>query len=147
VYGTVLVMATITAAYATERDPARLAEIVIATNVVLWVAHLHAHGIGESIELGRRMGSVDIRRIAVREFGIVGAAALPCFALMLGASGALSESASVWIALVIGLLTLGAEGVRYARMQRLGAAATAGAVAINLAFGIAVVALKVAIYH
>jgi len=48
---------------------------------------------------------------------------------------------------VIGLLTLGAEGVRYARMQRLGAAATAGAVAINLAFGIAVVALKVAIYH
>ncbi len=147
VYGTVLVMATITAVYATERDPAKLAEIVIATNVVLWIAHLHAHGIGESIELGRRMGYVDIRRIAVREIGIVGAAALPCLALFLGGAGVLSESTSVWIALAIGLLTLGAEGVRYARMERLGTAATAGAVGLNLALGLAVVALKVAIYH
>src|SRR5262249_39738296 len=138
VYGTVLVMATITAAYATERDPAKLAEIVIATNLVLWIAHLHAHGIGESIVLGRRVGLADIRDMSAREIGIVGAAALPCLALILGGIGVFSESTSVWIAFAIGLITLGAEGVRYARMERLGAGATAGAVALNLALGIAV---------
>jgi hypothetical protein len=147
VYGTVLVMATVTAAYATERDPAKLAEIVIATSLVLWVAHLHAHAIAESIGLGRRMTPADIGGIAAREIGIVGAAALPCLALILGAAGVMPEPTSVWVAFGLGLLTLGAEGVRYARMEQLGAAATAGAVAINLALGIAVVALKVAIYH
>jgi hypothetical protein len=147
VYGTVLVMATITAAYANERDPAKLAEIVIATALVLWVAHLHAHSIAESIALGRRVGRADIRRIAVREIGIVGAAALPCCALILGAVDVVPEPTAVWGAFAIGLVTLGAEGIRYARMERLGAAATAGAVALNLALGVGVVALKVAIYH
>jgi hypothetical protein len=147
VYGTVLVMATITAAYGSEPDPARVAEIVIATAGVLWIAHLHAHGIAESITLGRRVGVTDIRRIAAREIGIVGAAALPCCALLLGGAGVMPEPTSVWIALSIGLITLGGEGVRFARMEGLGPAATAGAVALNLAVGIVVVALKVAIYH
>lgn len=146
-YGTVLVMATITAAYANEKDPAKLAEIVIATALVLWVAHLHAHSISESIALGRRVGTAEIRRIAVREIGIVGAAGLQCCALILGAAGVMAEPTSVWVAFAIGLVTLGAEGIRYARMERLGAAATLGAVAINLALGVGVVALKVAIYH
>jgi hypothetical protein len=147
VYGTVLVMATITAAYANEKDPAKLAEIVIATAVVLWIAHLHAHGIAESIVLGRRMTRVDIRRIAMREIGILGSAGLPCCALILGAAGVIAEPTSVWVAFAIGLITLGSLGIRYARMERLGAAATAGAVALNLALGVGVVALKVAIYH
>jgi len=147
VYGTVIVMATITAAYASERDPAKLAVIVMCTCTVLWVAHLHAHGIAESIALRRRLTLTDIRHIALREMGILGAAVLPCCVLTLGGAGLLDEPRSVWLALGIGLATLAAQGVRYARLERLGPFASARVVGLNLALGLVVVALKVAVLH
>jgi hypothetical protein len=49
VYGTIVVMATLTAAYASQKQPWKLAGIVASASVVLWVAHLYAHGLSESI--------------------------------------------------------------------------------------------------
>src|SRR5262249_54214118 len=49
VYGTVVVMATLTAAYANESDPWKLAEIVATTSFVLWIAHVYAHGLSRMI--------------------------------------------------------------------------------------------------
>jgi hypothetical protein len=147
VYGTVVVMATLTAAYATERDPWKLAVLVVSTALVLWVAHLYAHGLSESIERNRRLEREDLLRIARRELGIVLAAAAPAAALVLGVIGVLSTSASVWLALGIGLVTLAVEGIRYARLEHLGGAATLGAIGANLALGLLVVALKVGLQH
>jgi hypothetical protein len=147
VYGTVVVMATLTAAYATERDPWKLEIIVWTTVVVLWVAHLYAHGLAESIRRRQRLSWAELKDIARRELGILVAAAAPAAALLLGATGIMRESASVWLALGIGLGTLAAEGVRYARIETLGLTATLGIVGANLAVGLLVVALKVAVAH
>ena len=55
VYGIVLVMATLTAAYASEHDPWRLAVIVATTASVLWIAHLYSHALSESIAHDHRL--------------------------------------------------------------------------------------------
>jgi hypothetical protein len=147
VYGTVVVMATLTAAYASEKDPWRLAVLVWTTAFVLWVAHLYSHGLAESISRRRRLSWAELTDIAHRELGILLAAAVPSGVLLLGAVGVLRESRSVWLALAIGLITLAAEGLRYARIETLGRTATLTIVAANLAVGLLVVLLKVTIAH
>jgi hypothetical protein len=147
VYGTVVVMATLTAAYATEKHPWKLAVLVASTVVVFWVAHLYAHGVSESITLSRRVTLDEVRHIARREAGIVFAAAAPIAVLVVGATGLLHETTAVWLALGIGLLTLAVEGIRYARLEGFGRKGTLGAVVLNLSLGLLVVALKVAVAH
>ena len=147
VYGTVVVMATLTVGYATEKHPWKLALLVSTTAFVLWVAHLYAHGLSESIELKKRLTRDQLVSIARREIGILAAAVLPCAALALGALDVFEETTAVWLALAIGLATLAAEGVRYSRIERLGPAATLVAIAGNLAVGAFVVVLKVLVAH
>jgi hypothetical protein len=147
VYGTVVVMATLTAAYATERDPWRLAVLVWTTAFVLWVAHLYSHGLAESISRRQRLSAEELMDIARRELGILLAAAVPSAALLLGALGIIRESASVWVALGLGLAILAAEGLRYAHIETLGRTATLTVVGANLTIGLFVVVLKVAIAH
>jgi hypothetical protein len=147
VYGTVLVMATLTAAYATEKHPWKLAVIIATTTFVLWIAHLYAHGLSASIEGSRRLRRAELVAILRRELGILLAAAAPTIALLLGASGVLAEPAAVWLALGIGLVTLAVEGLRFARLERLALPGTVMAMGLNLALGIAIVALKVEVAH
>jgi hypothetical protein len=147
VYGTVVVMATLTAAYATEKDPWRLAVLVWTTAFVLWVAHLYSHGLAESISRRQRLSAEELMDIARRELGILLAAAVPSAALLLGALGIIRESASVWVALGLGLAILAAEGLRYAHIETLGRTATLTVVGANLTIGLFVVVLKVAIAH
>jgi hypothetical protein len=147
VYGTVVVMATLTAAYATEKDPWRLAVLVWTTAFVLWIAHLYSHGLAESISRRQRLSSQELRDIARREIGIILAAAVPSAALLLGALGVVRESAAVWLALGLGLAILAAEGFRYAHIETLGRTATLAIVGTNVAVGLLVVVLKVAVAH
>lgn len=146
VYGTVVVMATLTAAYASEKDPWRLAVTVTAAVFVLWIAHVYAHTLSEVLAEGRQK-LYDLGSIARRELGIMLAAALPVGALLLGAIGVFRETTAVWAALGLGLFTLGAEGVRFARLERFGLGATLVATGLNLTLGLFVVALKVLVAH
>jgi hypothetical protein len=147
VYGTVLVMATLTAAYASEHDPWRLAVVVATTAFVLWIAHLYSHALSESIAHDHRLTRGDVTGIAQRELGILLAAVAPCGALVLGAIGVFRESTAVWVAFAIGLATLAAAGLRYAHMERLGRLGMMGAVVANVALGSFVVLLKVLVTH
>jgi len=145
VYGTVVVMATLTAAYASEKDPWKLATTVAAAVLVLWIAHVYAHVLSETLSAGLSLGA--IASVARRELGIVLAAVAPFAALVLGAIGVFKVSRAVWIALGIGLFMLAAVGVRYSRLEEFGRAGTAAAVSLNLALGLLVVGLKVLIAH
>jgi hypothetical protein len=147
VYGTIVVMATVTAAYATEKHPAKLAGIVASTVLVFWIAHLYAHGLSESITLSRRLTLDELAHIARREAGLLFAAAAPVAVLVVGATGVVHETTAVWLALAIGLVTLAAEGLRYARFRGFGRAATLGAIVVNLSLGLLVVLLKVTLAH
>jgi hypothetical protein len=147
VYGTIVVMAALTAAYASSRDASQTAAIVSSTALVLWVAHVYAHGLSESIVLSRRMTREELVTLVRRERGILLAAIVPTGALVLGAIGLFRESTAVWIALGVGLLTLAAEGVRFARLERLGRLGTLVVTSLNVGLGLLVVALKIAVAH
>lgn len=145
-YGTVVVMATLTAAYASEKEPWKLASVVASTSLVLWIAHLYAHALSRTITESR-LSFDTVRSVARQEVGILLATVPPLVALTLGAVGLLRESTAVWLALGIGLFTLAVEGLRYARLERLGRRGTAAAIGLNLTLGLLVVALKVGVAH
>ena len=148
IYGTVLVMAALTAAYAAERhDPRKLVELVISAVLVFWVAYVYANALAESIESGRRLRRSQLTHVASRELGIILAAVVPVSALMLGVLGLIHESASVWLAIAIGLVILTIQGYRYARVASFGRMGTTLILVFNLALGATVVGLKVALVH
>jgi hypothetical protein len=147
VYGTVVVMGAVTAGSVTEPHPAKIAGVAAATVLVLWLAHVYAHGLGEALSLGRRLDRAELRSVAQRELAIPLAAVLPCAALVLGALGVVRDSRAIWLALGLGLAALAVQGVRYARLERLRPAQTAGIVAVNLALGLVIVVLKAIIAH
>jgi hypothetical protein len=146
VYGTILALAAM-AAGAPRLGPRELIGVVAGTAAVIWIAHVYAHGLGESIERGHRLDWNEFSAIAVREVPILAAAAAPIAVLLLGAIGLVEEATDVWIAFGVGLAALAAQGARYARIEKLGPLGTAGVVAANLALGGIVVALKVVISH
>jgi len=147
VYGTVLVLAELTAGAAEQLGPDKLLVVVAATATVIWVAHVYSHGLGESIEREHRLDRAELRSVATRELPILAAAAAPMSILLLGVLGLVKESTDIWLAFGVGIAALAAQGVRYAHVERLGLRGTVAAVTVNLALGGVVVALKVLVTH
>jgi len=148
VYGTLLVLTALTASYAAERHhPWKLVEVVLTVVLVFWVAYVYAHALSESIESRSRLNRPKLAKIASREFGLVLASVAPILALLLGAVGLIHESASIWLAIGVGLGTLSAQGIRYARATQLSRSGTAAILVMNLVFGLFVVVLKVTLIH
>jgi uncharacterized membrane protein len=148
VYGAVVVMGTITAGSAGRTTSAwKLGIVTSATVVVFWVAHVYAHSLGESLERERTVTRRELADVARRESSILLAAVGPVLALVLGATGVIRETTSVWAALAIGVATLAAQGLRYARSERMGLAGTVVAVSVNLALGLVIVAMKAFVTH
>jgi hypothetical protein len=147
VYGTIVVMGAITAGAEAAGEPWRLAAIVSATVLVLWLAHVYADGLGESIGRGRRLDRAELLSVARRELAIPLAAVGPTTALLLGALGVFGESRAIWLALGVGLATLAVQGMRYARLEHLGRRGTAVSVSVSLALGLVIVALKALVAH
>ncbi len=148
VYGTIVVMSVLAAgAKPYEHQLWRLVVIAAVSVVVLWLAHVYSHGLAESLELGRRVTAAELSAIARREYSIVTAAIPPLAAVGLGAAGVLAERTAVQLALWLGVVALTAQGIRYARLERLSRTATFITVGLNLAIGLGLVALEVLIAH
>jgi hypothetical protein len=147
VYGTIVAMGALAAGSHTELDPWRLAGIVAGTVVVLWIAHVYSHALGESIALGHRLDWTELADVARRELSIVLAGVGPVAALVLGAVGVLRESTALWIAMGMGLTTLAVQGVRVAALERLSRFGTFVVVTVNLALGLVIVGLKAGLSH
>jgi len=147
VYGTVVAMATLTAAFATESHPAKLALIVATSAAVLWLAHLHAHLLGESLDSGRRIAAADVVRVARAQAGILLSAVPATVCLCLGAAGVLREHTAVALAFAAGVVVLTIAGVRYARLERLDGAARLVVIAVNVGLGLLIVLLKATVTH
>jgi hypothetical protein len=148
VYGTIVVMAALAAGARSFGDDLwRFAAIVVSTALVFWVAHVYAHGLAESIARRGRLGVSGLVDIARRELSIALAVVLPTSALVLGALDVLDDAAAVWLALAVGVTTLAIQGFRYADAEQLGPTGTALAVAVNLALGLSMIAVKVVLAH
>jgi hypothetical protein len=147
VYGTIVAMGAITAGAGAHPDPAGLAAIVFTTVLVLWIAHVYAHGIGESVDRGRRLDRAELTSVARRELAIPLAAVGPIGALLLGAFGVVRGSRALWLAMALGIATLAVQGVRYAQLERIGRWGMALSVAVNVLLGLVIVSLKILVAH
>ena len=148
VYGTIVVMGAIAAAATVKPIRAgELAAAVSATVLVLWIAHVYSHALGETVRLGRRLDWPELVSVARREVAIALAGVAPVAALVLGALGILREVTAGWLAMGIGLATLLIQGVRYANVEHLTRLGTAVTIATNVGLGLAIVGLKAALGH
>jgi hypothetical protein len=148
VYGTIVVMSVIAVgAKPYEHSLWRLVTLAGTTSIVLWIAHVYSHGLGESLKLGRRLTLGELATVAKHECSIVVAAVLPVAAIGLGAVGLVGTRAALWLAFGVGVLALGAQGVRYARLERLSRTGAVIIVTINLLLGLTIVAAEVFIAH
>jgi hypothetical protein len=148
IYGTIVVLATIVAGGANDGvGDWQLAAAVVVTNVVLGLAHLYAELVAGGIALKRRLTPQERSVVWRREVAIPVAAILPVTVLVLGAADVLDETTAVWIAIGLGVATLGFQGLRYARVEQMHWIGTTISVAINLSLGLVMVALKVLISH
>jgi hypothetical protein len=148
VYGTIVVMATVTAgAKGPETDMARLSVVVGVTVLVFWAAHVYAHTLAESLERGRRLDRAELGDVARRELSMPAAAVPPVAALVLGALGVFGAQTALWLALGIGVAALGVQGARYAAIEQLDRTGTVAVVAVNLLLGLVIVGLKALVAH
>ena len=147
IFGAILVLAVIASGSGRGVEVWSLVELVVGTTLVFWLGHVYAHALGESVKLRRRIDWGEFATVARRQGAIPLAAVAPVVALCLGALGVLSERHAVWLALGLGVATLGVQGLRYARLEHLGRAGTVVAVGVNLVIGLAIVALKATITH
>jgi hypothetical protein len=148
VYGTIVVLAVLAAGGKPfENDLWRLVAIVATTVLVLWMAHVYAHGLGESLKAARRLDAAELGSIARRELAMPLVAVAPTAVLVLGAVGLLGGRTAVLLALAIGVAILGVQGFRYARIERFGRVGTLAAVALNTALGLTLVVLEVLVSH
>ena len=148
IYGEILVLATIVGgAQAYKHGAGHIAFLVLVTTTVFWLAHVYAHALAESIQRGQHLSWSELKAVAGRESSIIEAAVAPVILLGLGSLGLYSVHLAVWLAFLAGLVVLVAEGLAFARMEKLGALATAAIVTANLAMGLALVALKLGISH
>jgi hypothetical protein len=148
VYGTIVVMATVTAgAHGEQTDMGRLAVVVGVTVLVFWTAHVYAHTLAESLERGRRLDRAELGDVARRELSMPAAAVAPFMVLVLGALGILGAQTALWLALGIGVATLGVQGARYAAVEQLDRTGTVAVIAINVCLGLVIVGLKALLPH
>ena len=148
IYGTIIVLSVIVVgAKAFPHEPGHIAAIAFITAAVFWTAHVYAHALGHSVGHDARVTPAELKYIARREASMIEAALPPTGALLLGAIGLLSTRASVWLALALGLVVLGAQGFAFARIERLGWVGTITVVTANLLLGVVLIGLKIFVTH
>ena len=147
VYGTIVVMGALAAGSGAQPEPWKLATIAASTVLVLWIAHVYSHALGETISAGRRLDRSEVIDVMRRELAIPLAAVGPISALVLGAAGVLRETTAIRLALGIGLATLAVQGLRYAGVEGFSRTGTILAVAVNISLGLVIVALEAGLAH
>jgi hypothetical protein len=148
IYGTIVVLSVIVGgARDFGHEPGHIAATAAVTCVVFWLAHVYAHTLGEAVAHEERLSRARLAVVARHESSIVEAAIPPIAALLLGAAGVLEADTALWLAFALGLVVLAAQGVVYARVERLGRAASFTVVAANVALGLVLVALKLFVSH
>jgi hypothetical protein len=148
IYGTIIVLAVVVAGARTYPDDAgRIAALAGISSLVLWFAHVYAHGLAGSVAHDRRLSAAELRYVARREGSIVEAALPPIAALLLGAFGVVPTEVAVWLAIGLGLVVLAIQGITFAHVERMGWVGTFLVVAANVGLGVVLVGLKLLLTH
>lgn len=146
-YGSLLAASVVVGAGSLGSFPRlELVLLLLCTGVVFWAAHVFARLFGERIAYVPMSGQ-EIRRVCAAEWPIVKAAVPPAAAVAVSPLLGLGPEGTVWLGLGVAI----AGQVGWAAMAALRAGATGRLVlaagAVNLALGLLIVVLKVALKH
>ena len=148
VYGTIIILAVLAAeARGYEGHLWQLGGVAFMTALVLWLAHVYSHALGDSVKQGRRLKTQEIGAIARREYAIVLAAIPPVCAIIAGSTKLIDDHSAYRLATALGIAALIFQGIRYATLERLSATGTALAIALNVALAISIVLAEVWVAH
>ena len=134
-------------AKAYPHDAWKIVLLLAITAVVFWLAHVYADSLAHVVAEDRHLSLAELRRIGRHESSILEAALPPLAPMVLAAVGLISTKSGTWIAYGLGLGVLMFSGLVFARVERLGWLATLAVVALNVALGLALVALKLIVTH
>ncbi|WP_246113402.1 hypothetical protein [Streptomyces montanus] len=147
VYGSLLA-ASVLATATTLGDYPRLELVLVllVTGLVFWATHVYARLAGER-PVGRPWRRGEIRRVALHEWPIVQAAALPAAVVAVSPLLGLDLNATEWLALGVAV----AQQVFWASLGAVHSGARRGQMiaegAVNLLLGLIIVAAKAALSH
>ena len=148
VYGTIVILAVLAAeARGYEGHLWQLGGVAFLTAVVLWLAHIYSDALGEAVKEGRRLTPQEIAVIARREYAIVLAAVPPVCAIIAGSTKLIDDHSAYRLATGLGIAALVIQGIRYATLERLSAAGTALAIALNVVFACSIVLAEAWVAH
>ncbi len=148
IYGTILVMAVITAlSHDDSVTSAQLIAGVLATTFVFWIAHVYAEVLGNRVEGGSGVPTLaNIATAARGEWPLVEASLLPVLCLLLGVVGLVKTDTAVTIAIGVGVVELFGYGILAGRRLGLSRGATIVVGVVNGALGLLIVLLKVLVH-
>ncbi len=146
IYGSILVTALVATLDEEHADAQAMSIALLSTTIVFWLAHVWADVVGERIETGKSFTVGRCKLMARRQWPMIEAAAAPVAALVLAWAGVLALDVAVWLALVIGIVQLGAWGmvVGFRSSSAWPLAVASGLV--NATFGLVIVALKALVH-
>lgn len=121
--------------------------LLVVTAVVFWLAHVYAHSLAHVVAQDQHLSLAELQQIGRHESSILEATLPPLAPMLLAAFGLISTKAGAWIAYGLGLAVLMFSGLVFARVERLGWLATLAVVAVNVALGLTLVALKLVVTH
>jgi hypothetical protein len=144
IYGTIV--ATAIVAGLGERpsvSPSRALWILLASGVFFWAAHAYATLLAARIQEHRRTRRADVRAALSRDWPLFQASIPLAAPLVLGWLGIVGDRLALALATAVGIVTLIALGVGFARREGYGLAGIVAAASINAAVGLFIIGLKV----
>jgi hypothetical protein len=148
IYGTILVMAVITAlSHDDSVTSAQLVAGVLATTFVFWIAHVYAEVLGQRMETqGGRPTFANLAVAARGEWPLVEASLLPVLCLLVGVIGVVKTDTAVAIAIGVGVIELFGYGIAAGRRLQLSRGGIIVVGVVNGALGLLIVLLKVLVH-
>ncbi|MET9882878.1 hypothetical protein ABZZ20_06865 [Streptomyces sp. NPDC006430] len=147
VYGSLLAASVVATAGVSDPYPRlNLVLLLLVTGLVFWATHVYARLAGERL-VGEPLRRHEVRAVALHEWSIVEAAALPAAAVILGGLLGVDMVGTAWLAMAVAVVqqvTWACVGAAKAGASR-GLMVTEGAV--NLVLGLVIVATKAALKH
>ena len=146
IYGTIV--ATAVVAGLGERpsiSPQRALWILLASGVFFWAAHAYASLLAKRIQEHRRTKRADVRVALTRDWPLFQSSVPLAVPLVLGSLDILGDRTALALAAAVGVVTLIALGISFARREGYGLAGIVATASINAAVGVFIIGLKVAL--